>query len=70
MMEVINDAYVFVEEGGNLYVSYGSKDNPRSVSLELSDTNDRDIVLKLLEDPNFWAAFVGSLSAALGKKNG
>lgn len=47
-----------------LVVEFGDGKN---AVLELKDSEETELVETLLEDPNLWASFLGSLSAAIGK---
>lgn len=62
-MFAVNNAAIYFDEG-NLVVAYG---DGNLVTMELEREDEREIVRKIVDDPNTWAAFLGSLSAALKK---
>jgi hypothetical protein len=61
-----NDTFVDIElHGLDLYIDYGK---PRQgATMQLKNSEEAELVKMLLEDNNFWAAFLGSLSAAIGR---
>lgn len=59
----LNEAAIyFSEDGNNLVVSFGEG---KEATIELEREEERDVIRRVLADVNTWAAFLGSLSAAL-----
>jgi hypothetical protein len=59
--DILADVFLHFE-GNNLIVQFG--DN-RNMSLELKNEQEKQVIETLLADPNLWAQFFGSISAAL-----
>ena len=57
----VNEAALYFDNG-NLVVVFGYG---RSVSMELSSDNEREVVKTMLGDINLWTMFINSLSSAL-----
>lgn len=49
-------------DNGNLVVAF---DDGKAATMELERDDERDVIRTVLRDANTWAAFLGSLSAAL-----
>lgn len=63
-----NDAVLTVDVVNNtLVVLYGGG---RNAVMDFRDEEELMIAQQVLADPNFWANFLGTFSAALGKTNG
>jgi hypothetical protein len=58
------DAVVYILDN-KMMIEFGVE---RSVTLELPNAEEQEIVKALLADPNFWARFVSSISAALANR--
>lgn len=61
-----NTVQIFLGEGEDLrlYITYGLD---REMDMKL-DKDEAEVVDALLDDPNFWVMFLGSISAALGRE--
>lgn len=57
----INDKQLVIEFGDD-------PDEPKSVALEFRHDGEQDIVMKVLDDRNFWTQIINALSAALTEK--
>lgn len=57
----LNEAAIYFDND-NLVVAFGEG---KVATLELERQEERDVIKKVLADVNTWAAFLGSLSAAL-----
>jgi hypothetical protein len=53
---------LFLDTDG-LVVGFGEK----TIEMEFNNPEEVTLVKTLLESPDFWASFLGSLSAALGR---
>lgn len=52
-----------------LAIDYDTGDgDPRTMALEFRNEGERDIVERVLSDPNFWVQIINALSAALKEK--
>lgn len=52
-----------------LLIEYDTGDTePRAMSLEFRSENEKDIVERVMQDPNFWVQIINALSAALKEK--
>lgn len=52
-----------------LIIDYDTGDkDARSMSLEFRNPGERDIVERVMQDPNFWVQIINALSAALKEK--
>lgn len=61
----MNDVIIEWQED-NLVVIYGPDEDPHSATLELNH-DEAMIVGAMLDDPNMWSTFLGSISAAIGQ---
>jgi len=59
----VNEAAIFFD-ANRLVVSYG---DGRSALMELDSEEERQLIKTVMADPNFWAHFLSSLSAAIKK---
>lgn len=57
----VNEAAIYFDND-NLVVSFGEG---KSATMEIERKDQAAVVRQVLSDPNTWAAFLGSLSAAL-----
>lgn len=57
----VNEAAIYFEDD-NLTVAFG---DGKVATMELENDHEREVVKTVLKDANTWAAFLGSLSAAL-----
>lgn len=58
----LNEAAIYFDEEDNLVVAFG---DGKTATLELENDDERAIIRTVMRDANTWAAFLGSLSAAL-----
>jgi hypothetical protein len=63
-----NEAAIYFNET-ELVVDFGHP--AKTISISLDDDNDQYLIAKVLDDTNFWTAFLGALSQAVeqAKKN-
>lgn len=52
----------------DLVIEYGEEEDPRNMSLEFMNVDERNVVEQVLKDPNFWVQIIKALSAALKEK--
>jgi hypothetical protein len=57
----VNEAAVYFDDN-RLVVAFG---DGKAATMEIERDEERDVVKRVLSDANTWAAFLGSLSAAL-----
>ena len=57
----VNEAAIYFDND-NLVVAFG---DGKAATMEIERDDERDIIRRVLSDANTWAAFLGSLSAAL-----
>lgn len=51
-----------------LTIYYGNvNEPPRAVTMDLETDEEAVLVKSVIESPDFWASFLGSLSAAIGQ---
>jgi hypothetical protein len=65
--EELNDniAAIFFDDDGNLVIDYGWEN--KNIAIELNSDEDRAVIMTVLNDVNFWTAFLGALSQAVEK---
>ncbi len=56
-------AAIFFDEDGNLVVDYGWEG--KNIFIELSSDEERATIMTVLNDVNFWTAFLGALGQAM-----
>lgn len=61
----MEDVAGFFINDQQLVIEFGDEEDPKSVSLEFQDLNERMIVQRVLDDRNFWTQIINALSAAL-----
>ena len=57
----VNEAAIYFDNG-NLVVAFA---DGKAAIMEIERDDERDVIRRVLSDTNTWAAFLGSLSAAL-----
>lgn len=57
------EAAIFFDEDGNLVVEYGWEG--KNIHIELSSDEERATIMTVLNDVNFWTAFLGALGQAM-----
>ena len=65
MEDELEDVAGFFISDQQLVIEFGDEEDPKSVSLEFQDLNERMIVQRVLDDRNFWTQIINALSAAL-----
>ena len=58
----LNEAAIYFDDENRLIVIYGEG---RTMAIELNSDHEKALVRTVLNDPNFWHAFIGALSASL-----